>query len=217
MGELKDSPLVELIQVWGSDLNTVNSARCSFGKEKRRVDDSDVRLIRYLSEHNHHSPFRHSGATFRITCPIFVARQIMKHRISVDINEISGRYVEMSREDYWKPAVWRQSASSLKQGSSDVPVDNQIHADYVYEDAVRHAYDCYFKLLKLGTCREQARAVLPQSMLTQFWMTASLQAWAHFYKLRIDSHAQRETQEYARLVGNELSERFEHSWKELTV
>lgn len=213
---MRDEPRVQYIQHWGSDLSVVNSARCSFGKRVETIEERDKKLINYLADHEHTTPYRHAGATFLITCPIFVARQIHKHQVGVNINEISGRYVEMDPEDYHHPGVWREAAPSVKQGSAPTPADGQADLHEAYARAMRVAYDTYKQLISYGVCREQARMVLPQSMLTQFWMSASLQAWAHFYTLRGDSHAQKEVQTYAVDVDKVMRKHFPHSWEALT-
>lgn len=212
---LIDSPIVEYIQHWGGDLSVVNSARCSFGKQVDAMRDGDVKLVKYLAKHEHFTPFRHAGATFRVTCPIFIARQIHKHQVGVTINEISGRYVEFEGDDWWSPHKWRTQSTNVKQGSDGV-YENQMEAQVAYEVAVKFAVSTYKHLVAIGLSKEQARAVLPQGMLTHFWMSASLQAWAHFYNLRSDSHAQEEIQEYAHEIGETMKELFPYSWKELT-
>lgn len=206
---------VELIQVYGSDLTTVNAARVSFGKRKVLFDKGDERLVNYLAEHEHTTPFRHSGATFCITCPIFVARQIHKHQVGMSVNEISGRYVELAG-GAWYPEYFRSANPNVKQGSLPDPSPFNSTALALYDAAVKKAQQAYEAMLGLGICKEQARAVLPLSTFTSFWMTGTLQAWAHFYTLRVDSHAQREVQEYARQIGDTLIQYFPVSWKALT-
>lgn len=212
---LVDEPIVELIQTWGSDLTTVNSARVSFGKRVEAMREQDVKLVKYLAKHEHTTPFRHAGATFCITCPIFVARQIHKHQVGISINEMSGRYVEFDPDDWWYPDVWRKQAESVKQGSSDTGVHDQSLADELYSKSVVLAVESYLAMLEEGVCKEQARAVLPQAMLTQFWMSGTLLAWSHFYKLRSDDHAQAEIREYATEIGNHMRTAFSYSWEEL--
>jgi thymidylate synthase (FAD) len=193
----------------------VNSARCSFGKAVDTMSKKDEKLVKYLAEHKHYTPFRHSGATFRITCPLFTARQIHKHQVGVTVNEISGRYVEFEGDDWWIPHKWRTQSANVKQGS-DGDYENQMEAQVAYEVSVKFAVSIYKRLVSIGISKEQARAVLPQGMLTQFWMSASLQAWAHFCNLRVDSHAQKEIQEYAHEIGETMGKLFPVAWKELT-
>jgi thymidylate synthase (FAD) len=207
--------LVEYIQHWGGDLTTVNAARVSMGKRKGEFDEKDAKLIKYLADHGHTTPFRHAGATFCITCPMFIARQIHKHQVGISINEMSGRYVQFEDDAYWTPDTWRSQSASVKQGS-DGEVEDQNTAHALYSSMVKSSVRTYNNLIKLGVCKEQARAVLPQGMLTQFWMTGTLQAWAHFYKLRIDSHAQEEIREYAIEAGKVMEDKFPVSWRELT-
>ena len=213
---MRDEPIVQYVQHWGGDLSVVNSARCSFGKRVDKIEERDKKLINYLAKNEHTTPYRHAGATFLITCPIFVARQIHKHQVGVSVNETSGRYVQMDPNDYHHPGMWREAAASVKQGSAATPAEGQTDLHEAYARAIRTAYDTYEQLITSGVCKEQARMVLPQSMLTQFWMSASLQAWAHFYTLRIDSHAQKEVQAYAAEIDKVMKTHFPHSWEALT-
>lgn len=212
---LINDPIVSLEQVWGDDKMVVNSARVSFGKKIVEMREADERLINYLAKHNHFSPFRHAGATFVLTCPIAIARQIHKHQVGVSINEMSGRYVTMNRKDYYVPGIWREADKDVKQGSKDTPAKRQALLTAEYVEAVEKAYDVYEALVAAGACREQARMVLPQGMLTQFYMSGTLQAWAHFCKLRLDSHAQKEIRKYAVEISIELENAFPVSWKAL--
>lgn len=201
----------ELLERMGSDLTVSNTARVSFGKWRDEFSDGDAKLISYLADHEHTSPFRHCYATFRCQAPIFVARQLAKHQVGMSWNEISLRYIRAS--DVWSPEVWRRQADDKKQGSSNEPVtslgDDQwgepVRPGQIYADAVRAAIRAYDRLIKGGVCREQARAVLPVGVYTEWVWSGSLQAFAHMCKLRCSPDAQAETRELAEQIRTELT------------
>ena len=158
---------VTLIDYMGSDLTVVNAARVSFGKRKGKAefDSSDKKLINYLARHNHWSPFGHCSIQFYIKAPVFVARQLVKHQVGLTWNEISRRYVNTEAE-FFEPDVWRSAADDKKQGSSDEAINISSHSKRVYQQVLLKAKWTYEDLLKQGVCPEQARMVLPQSMIT---------------------------------------------------
>jgi thymidylate synthase (FAD) len=201
------------------DLLVVNAARCSFDKQHEIFDETkDTKLINYLAEHGHLLPFRHPSTTLRISCPIFVLRQLGKHQVGFSWSEVSRRYINSEPAFYFpEPDEWREVAPQVKQGSTNTSLDRaEAEAadelvDNLYMDAA-HAYD---ELLEMGVCPEQARMVLPQSMITTTVVTGSLLGWFHMYKLRTEEHTQRETQAYANAIGEILAELFPHSWEAL--
>jgi len=201
-----DRGFVRLLDHMGTDLTVVNAARVSFGKRKETFDDKDAELISYLAAHEHTAPFRHAYLTFHVKAPIFVFRQWMKHRIASDFNEISGRYVEFSPEEFYIPEIFRQQARINKQGSEgQIPEESCQAAMEAYTDACRNSVKQYKALIEMGVCREQARCVLPLALYSEVYWTASLQAVAHFLHLRLDSHAQFEIRQFAKAV-RELTE-----------
>ena len=206
---------VEYVDHMGSDLNVVNAARVSFGKQKAVLDESDKRLIRYLAKHNHWTPFGQVSLSVRAKVPIFVERQIFKHNVGFVYNSISGRYVELEN-GAWYPEFFREGHPSIKQGSLDKAAAFNDTALLMYRNAIEKAQQAYEAMLGLGICKEQARAVLPLSTYTEFVATGSLAAWARLYNLRSKPDAQRETQEYARQVKNILLEYFPVSFEALT-
>jgi len=196
-----DRGFVRLIDHMGSDLSVVNAARVSFGKRKEVFDEADAKLITYLAEHDHTSPFRHTALTFHVKAPIFVFRQWMKHRIASEFNEISGRYVEFKEDEFYVPELFRRQAKVNKQGSEgEVEGAAAVQAHAVFLAACRNAVAQYKELIALGVCREQARCLLPLGLYSEVYWTVSLQAAAHFIRLRTDSHAQWEIQQYAQAV-----------------
>jgi len=211
-----DRGFVKLVDHMGSDLSVVNAARVSFGKRKEVFDEADGKLISYLAEHDHTSPFRHTALTFHVKAPIFVFRQWMKHKIASEFNEVSGRYVEFPEDEFYVPEVFRRQAKVNKQGSEgqvDVEAGDQAHA--LFLETCRNAVAQYKKLISLGVCREQARCVLPLGLYSEVYWTVSLQAAAHFIRLRTDGHAQWEIQQYAHAVRRMVEELFPHSLKAL--
>jgi thymidylate synthase (FAD) len=199
--QVLDRGFVKLIDHMGSDLSVVNAARVSFGKRKAVFDDADEKLVKYLAEHDHTSPFRHTALTFHVKAPIFVFRQWMKHRIASEFNEISGRYVEFPEDEFFVPGGFRRQAKVNKQGSEgQVGGPEGERAQEVFLAACRNSVAQYKELIALGVCREQARCVLPLGLYSEVYWTVSLQAVAHFIRLRTDSHAQWEIQQYAHAV-----------------
>jgi len=198
--QVLDKGFVALVDSMGSDLSIVNSARVSFGKRTEELRPRDEKLIKYLWEHKHSSPFRHATLQFHIKAPIFVLRQWMKHQVGCSWNEASGRYIEFDYE-FYTPAHFRVQSKDNKQGSEGA-VDATIEqlAQEIYWDSCDNAMQGYSALLNMGVCKEQARMVLPLSLYSECYWTCSLQAAIHFLNLREDSHAQWEIQEYARAV-----------------
>lgn len=195
-----DKGFVEIVDHMGSDLSVVNSARVSFGKKVETLRPRDKKLINYLWEHNHSSPFRHATLQFHIKAPIFVLRQWQKHQVGCSWNEISGRYVEFDYE-YYTPSHFRKQSKDNKQGSEgSVDLTAEQQAQEIYWNSCDNAMQAYSAMLNMGVCKEQARMILPLNLYSECYWTASLQAVMHFLKLREDTHAQWEIQEYARAV-----------------
>lgn len=219
---------VEYIDHLGSDLTVVNAARVSFDKEAHWewgndeiemwgpvLSEKDQKLISYLAKHNHFTPFTHAVITVRETVPIFVARQRFKHTVGFTYNEVSRRYVDDTPE-FFTPDVWRSRPDgSVKQGSgADLPEQEELNDMYIY--AVSACEAMYKSLLKKGVAPEQARMVLPQSMMTSYYVTGSLAAFARAYKLRSDPHSQKEIQDLAAQWNDIIEPLFPYSWKALT-
>ena len=207
--------MVELLEVFGSDLTVVNAARVSFAKESHEMTLGDEKLISYLAKHNHNSPFFHPQVRFRLKMPIFVAREWFRHQIGFARNEVSRRYVD-SDPEFWLPTELRERDSDKKQGSKDSNIQYNGHCIAKIRNHNDASITLYKDLLSHGVCPEQARTVLPQSMITEFIETGSLAAYARLYGLRNDPHAQKEIRDYAQKVGDLLSEKFPVSWKALT-
>lgn len=217
---------VTLLDHMGSDLSVVNAARVSFHKESLLFTEQDAKLINYLAKHNHWSPFAHTTLTFRVKAPIFVARQLVKHQVGGVWNEVSRRYVS-DEPEFYLPDVWRGKPENAKQGSSDVVITecdfldegiNEWWTMDVEEASYHHIESClkiYDSFLTAGIAPEQARMVLPQNTMTEWWWTGSLVFFARVCKQRLDAHAQQETQEIAQLINEQIKPIFPVSWKAL--
>ena len=204
---------VEVIDSMGDDLTVVNAARVSFGKRVSKFDDKDGKLIRYLAKHNHWSPFGHCSAQFHIKAPVFVARQLVKHQIGLTWNEISRRYVD-DEPVFFEPDVWRGKSDDKKQGSSDDSININPKNDMVndYQQVLRAAKWTYEELLRKGVCPEQARMVLPQSMITEWYWSGTLYAFARVCDLRCKPDAQKETRTIANKIDLYMTKLFPVSW-----
>ena len=205
----------------GKDLTVANAARVSFGKTSEMEDDpwgppklkkKDDKLIRYLAEHKHISPFGHCFASFHIKAPIFVARQLVKHKF-LRWNEISRRYVK-DEPDFYQPKL-RAATKDKKQGSGD-PLILSIQQDEVIQQNHIQAVKQYRYLLQTGVCEEQARVVLPQSTMTEWYWSGSLDAFADMCNLRCKPDTQAETRQVARQIDHLMIELFPVSWDALT-
>lgn len=205
----------------GSDLTVANSARVSFGKEVETLEANDEELISYLARHKHMSPFGHCFASFHLKAPIFVARQLVKHKF-LRWNEVSRRYVDNPPE-FYMPEVWRAKATDKKQGSSteetiEVLRYQGFHEQTTDNAAARlnmHSFDLYRSMIDRGVCPEQARMVLPQSTMTEWWWSGSLDAFSDMCNLRCKDDTQKETREVAEGISTIMEEKFPVSWKEL--
>ena len=206
---------VELVDSLGSDLTVANAARVSFKKHKDALDDSDERLIKYLAQHGHWTPFGHPQVQLRVSAPIFVARQLVKHQVGLVWNEVSRRYVD-DEPAYYMPgsAGWRGRPEDKKQGSSGkIQILLQLEKDIAMTTV--HCKHLYQELLEQGVAPEQARMILPISMYTEWYWTGSLSAFARVCNLRMEPDAQEETQEIARQIDEICAKLFPVSWKYL--
>lgn len=232
---------VEYINHCGDDLSVVNAARCSFDKESEwlssgskndyegvvyqkingfpvNLKKEDAKLINYLASHKHYSPFNHSFISVRVKAPVFVARQLVKHKF-MPWNEVSRRYVK-GEVEFYIPEYWRQAVDNVKQGSSqeDANPVSLWQFDSWVEDVEAHHEDAlnfYNHLIEEGVCAEQARQVLPQSMMTTWVWSGTLGAFCDMLKLRLDPHTQYETRLVAQEVSKIVKELFPVSYKAL--
>jgi thymidylate synthase (FAD) len=197
--------IVELLEIFGNDEMVVNAARVSFGKEASNYfEDQNAKLIKYLAEHGHTSPFRHPQLQYRITCPIFVERQLFKHQVGLTANSISGRYVDFE-DNYYRIEDFRLQSKSSKQGSGkDLEMYDNDAALIIQDAVINYCATAYHELLQLGVSKEQARTILPLNLNTTFIWTGSLYAYINMFKQRIDRHAQAETRKIVMEMLHEL-------------
>lgn len=227
-----------LVDHMGSDLSVVNAARVSFGKKSHAVewewyeyedksaqgeyiavlDGRDTKLIKYLAKHKHLSPFGHAFASFHVKAPIFVARQLVKHKF-LRWNEISRRYVD-SEPEFYVPDVWRGRSEDKKQGSDGVVEIFHEEGDYgslgrdviVAQEVAKKAYK---DMIEVGVAPEQARMVLPQSTLTEWYWSGSLDAFAAMCKLRCAPDTQYESRVVADQISGVMGNLYPVSWTAL--
>lgn len=213
---------VEWIETHGSDLSIVNAARVSLYKwhsefitEPNGPLSSDVRLLKYLVKEGHESPFFHAGLSLRITAPIFIARQLLRSHVGMAVNEVSRRYVS-SPPRIWHPDHWRQAVAGVKQGSGGAIASwRHAVATLLYRSATAYSAWAYRLLLALGVCNEQARAVLPQGMMTTWIWTGSLAAFARVCRLRQAAEAQAESGDIADRISTVANFHFPNAWPAL--
>lgn len=211
---------VTYIDSMGSDLSVVNAARVSFGKKHTEFDPvGDTKLIQYLAKHDHISPFGHCFLSFHVKAPIFVARQLVKHKF-LRWNEISRRYVDDPPE-FYVPEVWRGKSKDKKQGSDDSVVINTAYYDRDdghntwEDDAIGVSLEAYEAMLELGVAPEQARMILPQNTMTEWYWSGSLDAFAGMCSLRLKEDTQYESRLVANQVDNIASQWYPVSWNAL--
>ena len=207
---------VTLINSMGTDQTVVDAARVSFAKKADNYTEAqNEKLIQYLARHNHWTPFGHAQATFHIEAPIFVARQLVKHQVGLVWNEVSRRYVD-DKPRFFSPSSWRPRSQDKKQGSDkhDI-IPDMRQAWKIYESAIHDISKTYGTLLEMGVAPEQARMVLPQSMMTEWYWTGSLAAWSRVCRLRVSDDAQAETERIALDISREMKQLFPVSWTAL--
>ena len=218
----------ELLGHFGGDLDVVNAARVSMDKASTVFREQDAKLIEMLAANAHCSPFRHVYFKFRIRAPEFLARQAYKHVVGISAtadavvtndsgwNEMSMRYVRM--KEFYEPDQWRCAPKEARQGSATdrtFSPEEQLAATTIYKDALEHVKRAYLGLLEMGVAKEMARMICPLSVETQFIWTLSLQAVAHFVKLRHAPEAQWEIQELARQIEEQVKPLVPVSWAAL--
>jgi len=197
-----DKGFVRLVGLLGGDQRVVQAARVTYGSQSTS-EDRDKKLIAYLLRNAHFSPFEHSVFQFHVKCPLFVARQWMRHRWS-SFNEVSARYTEMPEEVYI-PESFRVQDLKNKQGSVSASSLDQKTAQAEYKRALEASRTAYEKLLSMGVAREMARLALPTAQYTQYYWTVNARSLMNFLALRLDEHAQSEMREYARAISGIFS------------
>lgn len=193
---------VILIDVMGNESSIVQAARVSYGGGTKSVSE-DKALIRYLMRHWHTTPFEMVEFKFRIKCPIFVARQLLRHR-TASVNELSARY-SVVREEFWSPKILRKQGTTNTQGSGEEFEDDKLLE--LYTKTCKEAFSAYEKLLEGGVSRELARCVLPLCTFTEFYWKIDLHNLLHFLRLRMDEHAQEEIRDLSGMMWKFVQEK----------
>ena len=214
--------MIELLKYFGDDIMVANCARVSYSKEATNyTEEQNARLINFLARENHIAPFFHPKLQFRITCPIYVERQLTKtsvgvnlnQELDIEINSISGRYVDFS-DSYTTIKEWRKQSKSSKQGSEGL-VEYQMQCSLIEEGLIKYCRRSYEMLIERGVSKEQARTILPLNLNTTFIWTGSLWALIRLCQLRLKDDAQLETreivQEMLNMVKNEKESPFKYS------
>ena len=216
-----DKGYIEVVDVLGDDLTPVNAARVSFGQRSKTFEGKDQALTHFLIKNKHFSPFRHQHVMMIIKAPEFVMRQWYKHVVGIETtsnhptkdhawNEISGRYI--AYEDFYEPTEFRAQSDDNKQASEGL-IEEQSKANQYWKEAQDKSVDSYNKLLKMGVAKEQARSILPLTVYTKVWWTASFQSIMNFIDLRDEKTAQVEIQEYAKALKEIMLEVFPETTK----
>ena len=206
----------DYISHMGNDMTICDAARVSFNKEASNyTDEQNHKLITYLAKHQHTTPFTHPQITLRETVPIFVARQRFKHVVGFSYNEVSRRYVSDVPE-FFTPKAWREKPQgSVKQGSGDEHAKSSYYT-HAYHLLLQDVLALYDDMIKTGVAPELARMVLPQSMMTSYYVTGSLAAFARAHNQRKDAHAQQEIQDLAKQWDTIIAPLFPVAWAALT-
>lgn len=205
-----DKGFIRLVEFMGGDQGVVDSARVSYGSKSKGAEQ-DRKLIAYLMKHSHMTPFEHSVFKFHVSCPIFVMRQWIRHRMA-SYNEISARYTEM-KDEFYIPSAWRAQDFKNKQGSiKSADIDNAA-VTARFNAQVEASLKCYRELLAAGVAREMARMILPVNLYTQFYWTINARSLMNFITLRADVHAQWEIQQYAQVLARLFAQKMPWTWE----
>ncbi len=219
--DVLDKGYIEVVDKLGDDLTPVNAARVSFDGFSETFTDKDRKLSKFLIKHKHHSPFRHQHTMFIIKAPEFVMRQWYKHVVGIETtsshvtkdhawNEISGRYVPY--DEFYEPTEFRKQSENNKQASEGL-IDDQVSVTIKWRNAQNKLIKTYNEFLDMGMAKEQARSILPLTVYTKVWWTASFQSIMNFIELRDEPTSQVEIQEYARAMKKIMLETFPETTK----
>ena len=219
--DVLDKGYIEVVDTLGDDLTPVNAARVSFGGRSDQFTDKDRKLSKFLIKHKHFSPFRHQHIQVIIKAPEFVMRQWYKHVVGIETtsshvtkdhawNEISGRYVPY--DEFYEPTEFRKQSDDNKQ-ASDGLVEDQVSATIKWRTAQMKSIETYKEFLEMGMAKEQARSILPLTVYTKVWWTASFQSVMNFIELRDEKTSQVEIQEYARALKSIMLDSFPETTK----
>lgn len=198
---------VKFLDKMGSDHTVTNAARISFNSSSETLTAKDEKLVKYLADHQHMSPFEHCTLMVEIKCPIYISKQIMRHR-TFSYNEVSRRYTSEEIEFYCPKVFSKQATNNRQASDGTLEIGDNVRAQIHMLSHCERAFERYEELLKLGVSREQARGILPQALYTRFVMTGNLRNWAHFVSLRTHPGAQQEVQYLATEIQTLLHQHF---------
>lgn len=205
----------EYIDHMGNDDSIVNAARVSFSKDASQYTaEQNTKLIKYLATHKHEMPFAHTAITLRMKAPVPIRTQCFKSKVGFVENEESRRYIK-SEPELFIPDEFRLKADNAKQGSGGRH-NHSTQWMFAYKDHCNKAIQIYIDMILDDVCPEQARLILPQGVYVNWIWTGSLLAFARFYNLRTDPHAQKEIQDLAREVGDIMAQLYPIAWQALT-
>ena len=217
-----DKGYVRLVDVLGNDLSVANAARVSYDKQSSEMSEKDAKLIKFLWEEKHTSPFRHAALTFEVYAPLFVARQWWKHAVAsthVDDqngwNESSRRYITENEEFYVPQSnEWRSKPENSKQGSGAPIMDGQgQYFTMSLDNYIKEGEDLYQRAMDQGVAPELARLFLPAyGMYVRWRWTVSLHGVLTFLDQRLPSDAQYEIREYAEAVKQLTKDSFPYTY-----
>jgi len=206
---------VEYVNHMGNDLTVVNAARISHANESDTLTEGDIKLINYLAKHEHMSPFEHCQLSVIVHCPLYIRSQIHRHR-TFAYNEISRRYTSEDIEFFYPERLRYQDKVNRQGSQEEVPEGLNTVALKEIREATEKCVELYEKMLGNGIGKELARMILPQHLMTRFYMSGNLRNWSHFVRLRIDPHAQKEVQEIGHGVLKYIEQYFPESYKALS-
>lgn len=201
---VKNIGSINLIDSMGDDLRIVNAARKSFGKGSKTFTDKDRKLLRYLWENDHTSPFEMVEFMFEVEAPLFVVRQWQRHR-TWSFNEVSRRYTSENIKFFYpnqfvNTPLRKQSNNNKQSSYGEIEPELGLALESEISNLTKIAYKTYVDLLKYGVCREQARMILPQNMMVEFVAKVDLHNLLRFLKLRLHEHTQEEMREFAKKI-----------------
>lgn len=208
--QVLDKGFVRLVEFMGGDQGVVDAARVSYGG-KSKGEEQDRKLINYLLQHSHLTPFEHALFKFHVACPIFVARQWFRHRFA-SYNEVSFRYTEV-KDEFYIPARWRAQDKKNKQGSVSSAELDQAALTEAFTRQMDAALQTYRQMIGSGVAREMARMVLPVNLYTEFYWTVNARSLINYLSLRADTHAQWEIQQYAEALASVFAEKMPWTWE----
>lgn len=212
---LLDNGYIKIVEFWGSDERIIEAARMSTAKGFLGWN-SDYKLLKYLYNNKHMTPFEMCGLIVEVQAPIFVFREWHRHRTQ-SYNELSARYTELPDLFYIPTAERLENAGSKSnkqaQGSAVYNNENTTQVLCIIDNHSRESRSTYIDLLRLGVPRELARLVIPVNQYSRMRASANLRNWLQFLELRLPENAQWEIRQYAECLLQLIKECFPKTWE----